>query len=476
MQWLSPEILVAGNAGYPLSSNDGALWSGRGLNASVGAGVTFRRGAWHLVIAPEMTFSGNTPFETNENSHYFSPAVPADRADKAAFLDPWYVRPFSADVPRRFGASSFLTVTTGQSGLWYAAGPIEVGATSENMWWGPGVRNAILMSDNAAGIPRLELRSTQPWSTSVGVFAARWFVGALQESKYFDDDPHDDVRSLAAAVVTWRPAFQPWLTIGLERSVFATATGYGQVPLRWFDVFANTGHPNDHAPTDSSLTPGGRDQLIGIFGRWVFPTDGVETYFEWARQELPRSFKELVTSPTNGHGYTIGLQWLRLVPPGMPALRIQAEITTLEQSSSFRDHNVGVFYTSRRVLQGYTQDGQPIGASIGPGSSSQWLAFDRVAPTWSWGITFNRIRWNEDVHSIYSWPGYAGYCNHDVSLIPGVRGSRLTSRGIIGAEVMFNDRHNVFFQNVGGCKAGSGDQVDNTSPNLRIMLSPSLHW
>lgn len=465
---------MTANVEYPYSENDGALWGGKGISASVSGGAAMVYGRWHLVVAPTVFFSTNNVFATNENNHYFTPPTPPGYA--AGFANPWYIRPYSADVPWRFGPGAFIKVDPGQSGLWYNTGVVELGITSENMWWGPGIRNAILMSDNAAGVPRFELRMPRPWRTRAGAFDARWFVGALQESPYFDDDPSNDVRSLSSAVVTWRPWFQPLLTLGLERSVFATVKGYEYVPLRLFDVFANTGHPADHPPSDSSLTPGGRDQLIGIFGRWLFPKDGVETYFEWARQELPRSFEEFLDAPTNSHGYTVGLQWLRPAPANHSTIRIQGEITTLEQSSSFRDHNIGVFYTSRRVLQGYTQNGQPIGAAIGPGSSSQWLAFDRIMPTSSWGITFNRVRWNEDVHSTYTWPGFPAYCNHDVSIIGGIRGNRLTSRGTFSGELTLNSRRNVFFQNVGGCLAGSGDLVSRITPNLRLSYSPAVRW
>ena len=58
------------------------------------------------------------------------------------------------------------------------------------------------------------------------------------------------------------------------------------------------------------------------------------------------------------------------------ALRLQAEHTYLEKSATSRDRPVGVYYTSRAVLQGYTHDGRVLGAAIGPGASSHWLAVD----------------------------------------------------------------------------------------------------
>ena len=60
-------------------------------------------------------------------------------------------------------------------------------------------------------------------------------------------------------------------------------------------------------------------------------------------------------------------------------LRIQTEITNLEPSSTFRHRTPFSSYASQGVPQGYTHKGQVLGASIGPGASSQWLALDRLA-------------------------------------------------------------------------------------------------
>jgi hypothetical protein len=349
---------------------------------------------------------------------------------------------------------------------------VQVGATTENAWWGPGLRDAIVLSDNAAGIPRIELRSPHPQRTRVGEFEWRWFVGALSESQYFDTTKTDDVRSIAAAAVAWRPSFAPTLTLGATRAVYATASGYGDIPTRWFDVLRSTGHPADRALNDSSLTPGGRDQIFSLFARWVFPDDGFEAYTEWARQEFPMSLHDFLASPSHSHGYTLGLQYRNPAPPTAATFRVQAEFTTLEQSETFRERPVGVFYTSRRVIQGYTQLGQPIGAAIGPGASSQWLAFDRLWPSASLGVTFNRIRWNEDVRSTYNWPAYVAYCNHDVSLLPGIRGGHAVAGGYLSGELIVGTRLNAFFQNQSGCPTGGPSKIDEHNTTLSITFTP----
>ncbi|MGI8509530.1 MAG: capsule assembly Wzi family protein [Gemmatimonadaceae bacterium] len=469
---LAPTEEIIVNSALPFSLNDGALWAGRGLNVRATAGLQGWHGRLHWVLAPELDFSPNAKFAPNPHPDiFFTPQVPPDRYEDG-FADPWYAVPYSADVPWRFGKDPLLHIAGGQTGAWYDTGPVEVGVTSENMWWGPGIRNAIVMSDNASGVPRIELRTPRPWRTRIGAFNARWFVGALTESQYFDSTQANDVRSLAAAAVTWQPSFQPSLTLGVTRAVFATASGYGDVPLRWLDVFANTGHPADRALSDSSLYPGGKDQLISLFGRWIFPADGFEVYTEWARQELPKSLHDFILSPSQSHGYTLGLQYRKPAPLTSSTIRVQAEATTLEQSPTFANRPVGSFYTSRRVIQGYTEKGQPIGAAIGPGSSSEWIAVDRVSPGGSLGVTFTRIRWNEDVRSTYNFPAYVGYCNHDVSILPGVRGGKTVPGGYLSGNLIVGTRFNAFFHNQSGCPHGGAFNVDVHTTTVSLSFTP----
>lgn len=470
MHALRPDVRTVYNSRIPFGPNTGALWAQRGFNASVTSGINASIGRLRLVVAPELWLTSNQNFEfTGPMGLYVNHPVPVPRWGNG-YANIWYVQPYSADVPWRNGERPLMKLWWGQSGAWYNAGPVEVGITSENMWWGPGIQNAIVMSDNAAGVPRIELRTPGPIRTRAGSFEARWFVGALEESQYFDTTKTDDRRSLAAAVVTWRPAVQPNLSLGAMRAVFATADRYRDIPFRWLDIFANTGQPSNHPVNDSSLTPGGRDQLFSLFGRWVFPSDGFEVYGEWARQELPISPHDFITDPTHTHGYTVGLQYRRPVPISDPAFRLQLEMTTLEPSADRHSRPIDVFYTSRRVIQGYTQFGKTIGAAIGPGSSSQWLAIDRVWSSGSVGLTFNRIRWDEGVRAAKGWPGYLAYCNQDVSIIPGVRAGHTLGSGYISASFQGGTRFNYHFQNLSGCFGP--DKVDLHNRTLSLSFSP----
>lgn len=465
---IRPDAELIANSALPFGPNTGAMWAQRGVSWRVTSGLDLTRSKLRLIIAPDLWFTSNAQFD------FGGPLLndifqPVSRYGNG-YANVWYAQPYSADVPWRLGSSAAMRLWLGQSGAWYNTGAVEIGITSENMWWGPGIQNAIVMSDNAAGVPRMELRTPHPIRTRVGTFEAQWFVGALSESQYFDTLKTNDVRSLAGAVVTWRPKFQSNLSLGITRVVYAAVPGYGAVPTRWLDVFANTGRPANRPPSDSSLSPGGRDQLFSLFGRWVFPSDGFEFYSEWSRQELPYSLHDLFFTPTHSSGYTLGLQYRSPVPLTDPAYRVQFEVTNLEPGAAARDYPEAVFYTSRKVIQGYTEFGKVIGASIGPGASSQWLAIDRVWPNASVGLTFNRVRWNEGVRAARVWPDYLGGCNQDVSIIPGVRGGHSVGAGYVSADVRFANRLNYDFQNISGCFGSA--KVDMRNTTVSISYSP----
>jgi hypothetical protein len=289
----------------------------------------------------------------------------------------------------------------------------------------------------------------------------------LYESEWFDRDPTNNVRSIAAFAATLSPQSTPGLTFGFARAVYSTATGTGSTLFRFFDVLKNTGHPNDRPFGDSTLTPGGSDQVYSVFARWVLPGSGLETYTELGRTEFPKSLRDLLVYPSHTIGYTLGLQWNN--PAGRS--RIQGEVTNLEQSASFRDRPIGSWYTSRRVIQGYTNQGQSLGAAIGPGSSSQWLAWDYLFPTRRFGLYVGRIRWNEDMRSVYPWPAYLEYCNHDVSYYVGFRGSGRTRFGLISADLSDANRINAFFQKQSTC-SDTISQRDMRNYMLRLSFAP----
>lgn len=458
-----PELNLVSNSTLPFGQNDGALWAGKGANLRALAGFTISAGRVRLVVIPELAYSSNNRLDINPADPTFVQPVPADRS---VFSSPSNVFPYSLDMPYRFGGDAINRVYPGQSSLSVAAGPIEAGAASENEWWGPALLNPVVMGDNAAGFPHAFLRTSHPVNVLRGRLEARWIVGGLKESRFFDDDSSNDVRSLSALAVTWKRSATSGLTLGFTRSVISVATGYGDVAGHIFDALKNTGHPDARPLSDTTMTPGS-DQIFSLFAQWVLPRYGLESYVEWGRTEFPVSLRDFLKQPEHSRGYTTGLQWSR--PTGVNSrFRVQGEVTNVEQSSTFRFRPIGSFYTSRSVIQGYTNEGQVIGAGIGPGSSGQWIAADYFKGGWQLGAGVGRLRFNNDAFFLRS---YANRCGHDVTTYPGVRAGYSDSYFRLRVDYAWTSRYNTFFQNAGDTCESGGEGSDRSNRHLSVTLS-----
>jgi hypothetical protein len=459
---ISPRLELGLNSALPLSLNDGPLWAGKGTNLQLTTGAVFRAGRVTLVLAPQLTYAENRAFQI----------FPGAVASRSAFSSPWYLGNSSVDLPLRFGDRPLTELHPGQSTLAVGAGPVSVGASTENQWWGPGIRNAIVISNQAEGFPHLFLRTARPLRTRAGVFEGKWIVGGLVESLFFDTLSRNDVRSLSGVIGSYRPAPVPDLTLGVARVVYGPVGGASGVPGRALDALTWWGKEAVFdSLTGSAARPDparpGREQILSLFARYLFPADGLELYAEWARLALPSSFADLINQPDHTQGYTLGLQWARPVRDSA-VFRLQAEATYLEESASFDNRPGAHYYVSGVVPQGYTHRGQVVGASIGPGASSQWLAGDYVARSWRAGLFANRIRWNDDIY--YAKVGRT-HLAHDVSVFAGLRAGGTVWRSFVQAELSRELRYNYLFQNAEIEPFGHlATDVRNTS--LRLTVTP----
>ena len=453
---VSPSTALTWNSRLPFERNDAGMWSGRGVGAQLSGGVLGECGRLRFVIAPDLWYAQNRAFAL----------VTRPSEGRSSFLNPFYAgREASGDLPLRFGSRAMLVVQPGQTAAELDAGYVTVGAGTQSQWWGPGIRNGLVMSNHAAGIPSAYARTTRPLRSRFGAAEARWMVGALTESPFFDVDARNDIRSMSGLVVTFAPAFDTTLTLGAARVVYAPVGSGSEVLARFFDVVTRWG-PVDNVPR-SAGEPG--DQLTSLFARWLFPSSGFEGYAEWARVVLPSSLRSFLLAPQYSQGYTVGTQWLSTADTARAAWRAQLELTMLEQPRFDAPEEPPAFYLSPIGGQGYTQRGRVIGAMIGPGGSSQFIAVDNVRRSWSLGGMLGRIRWNNEQY--YRQPtGRLGLA-HDVTVFSGLRGSRALRAYDFSAELIAEKRLNFMFQSM---VSGYGEDhtFDVTNTSLRFSLTP----
>ncbi|HEU4882878.1 MAG TPA: capsule assembly Wzi family protein [Longimicrobium sp.] len=428
---LAPEVLLAWNSRLPSSFLDGALWAGKGAGALVMAGVDVQVGPVRLIAAPELVYSANTQFDT---------LLPPEwrGTDPPTYYPDWQRNEHSIDLPFRMGGDALSGVGAGQSSLTVRAGAVAFGAATENQWWGPAIRSALVLSNQAPGFGHLFLRTARPLRTPVGRVEARWVAGALRDSRFYapaHGGGERGWRTFSGAAVVVAPS--SGLSLGVARTVYAPADGA-------MDALAGGALVFTRWDQIGAIYPDPSEQITSFFGRLLMPRAGMEVYAEWARTRLPINFRDLLEVPEHSQGFTLGLQWLR--PAGSGDLRLQAEHTYLEESPTYAWRQNGSWYASDQVPQGYTNDGQVLGSPVGPGGSGQWLAVDWLRGRGRAGVYLQRVRWDQDAY--YDQPGgFNRYLAYDVSLFGGARAAWAVGGVRLDAEYALEHRWNIFYQN-----------------------------
>jgi hypothetical protein len=453
---LLPQGHLTHNSRIPHSFNGGGAGGGRGAAALGTAGIVLEAGPVRWIVSPEVVMVENRSFAS---------LLPPEWEDgeRETLKPPWQVGAHSIDLPLTARAGSWSSIRPGQSSVTVHAGALALGAATENQWWGPAVRNALVMSSNAEGIPHLFVRTDRPLTTPIGRLEGRWMVGALESTR----GRADGARSLSAAALTLSPA--PGLAVGFARAVYAPRPRRRDAVRGAADVFHRWRGAGD------TLAAGPFEQITSVFGRWVLPAEGAEIYLEWARHRLPSSPRDLLVMPEHSQGYVIGGRWL------LGRIRLEAEHAYLEKSPTYRTRDVGSFYASAAVPDGYTHRGSVIGASIGPGASGGWLAADWLIGRGRLGVFAGRVRWANDAY--YDNPAServvvrgreqprSRYRGHDVSVLGGLRAGVGAGPYRLDAEWTASKRYNYLFQNNSVDWFTRGDAVNVVNHTLVLRAS-----
>jgi hypothetical protein len=377
------------NGSYPSAGSDRLLWAGRGFSTLASAGVYARFGALSAAAAPEAAWQQNAWFET----------VPTGRTGDLAFENPWYRAAF--DVPQRFGAGPFARASPGQSFVRVDAFGAAAGVSTENLWLGPGLRNAILMTNAGPGFPHAFLGTSAPVDVGIGKLEALALWGRLDRSRYGRDRGRPWITAL---VLDWEPRWVPGLYLGAAR---AFVESYESLRS---DAFLSV----LESPWKSHL-PGGDNpednQVAVLWFRWVLAPSGMELYGEWGKDDFPASFGALIRETERTQAWLLGFQ--RVSRVGSRWLRVQVELAKLAGGGyAFYGHDHGV---------GYTNGGQPLGASAGPGGISSMLAVDVLGGGGRFGGFVERLERNVVVFDTAIAPSPGRGTDRDTEIMAGVR-------------------------------------------------------
>ncbi len=376
---------------HPYNRNNGSMITNRGYQQLISGGIYFELGPLSIQIKPEIIYAENKNYEGFWEGHF----------------DITWARRYllwnRMDMPERFGTEPYKKTTFGQSSIRLNYKSLSLGLSSENIWWGPSVRNGVMMSNNAQGFNHITLNTRRPIKTGIGNFEFQLVTGRLEPSGF--DPPNtdrtnagtklfvpkinqrseqNDWRFFQGYSLTFSPKWIPNLYLGHVRwtqmygAMFegrywwiSEATGK---TVGWFPIFNNFLRKNDKIEPYEKET----DQAASVFLRWVWEDSKAEIYSEFNYNDSKFNLRDLLSDSDHSRAVTLGIHKLFDSKKNNSQYEFLWEWTQMEQTASRLVRNAGSWYNHGRVYHGFTNNGEVMGAGIGPGSNSQYFSLAKI--------------------------------------------------------------------------------------------------
>ena len=390
---------------HPDGMNDGIMIPARGFQTYWSAGIFLKAGPLEIQAMPEWVHARNGSFP--EENLFFGPN---NNSNYRAFMG-------SVEIPFRFGTEPYTRLGWGQSSVKLAIGPLAAGISNENVWWGPGRNNALMMTNNAPGFLHATLSTRRPLKTPVGHFEFE-VIGGYLEPSGFNGRTGKRTSYLNSGMISFQPRFLPGLSGGLTRS-------FQQKPEKYASW-------RGYMPILSGITKvtlGGtiedliqRNQLLSVFARYLLPKAHAEFYFEFGKEDHNWDLRDIILEYAHSRVYLFGLR--KMTPIGaLPGqfLHLGLEISHLGAPLMTANRNKGLFsaadFYSYGPFNGYTYSGQWLGAGIGSGGSQAMLELSWIRGMKRIGLIADR-RAHELDYSNGTWPTNTNFRWVDLSLTP----------------------------------------------------------
>jgi hypothetical protein len=375
---VEPEMTGIFNSRFPYGQNDGPIWAGKGLTASVLGGVEGAAGPLEFRIAPQIFGAQNAGF----------PLVPNGLTGPQAFGDSKFGG--SIDLPQRFGDATYSRIDPGQSFVQVIFLGLAAGVSTGNEAWGPAVESPFLLGVNAAGFGHAFIGTDGPLGLGWLRASVRIIGGRLDQSPYAPVTDHAR-RYLSGAVVSLGISGVPglevggarlfhnvWPDTGVSLSDLLTPLIKNPFKVRLTEQLGNQGDEPDN-------------QLASVFFRWNVPRSGFELYGEMGREDNAFDTRDYLVEPDRDMSYSLGFQrvWKR---PGGELLALRGEVLNSSASHLALIRTPAPPYIHSPVRQGHTQLGQVLGAPGAYGGGAGMLALEWLSSAGRRTITWRRTQ------------------------------------------------------------------------------------
>ena len=397
------------NSLLPQNWNDGNMYPARGWQERFTVGLQLKFGILDINIQPEWLKVQNIPQQ-------YYPGNPED----GNFMPKYFGSVANVvDNFRQFGTNKIDTMTLGQTRVGLVLGPVSIGYSNQNIWWGPGKRSSIVFTNNAAGFKHFYVSTNRPIKSPIGNFEFSAISGILDTNWYQDPDiplmrsiwsggiamKNLDQRQIDAITLNLSPNWLPNLFLG-----YAYSRQFYQHKLNPF------GFPYSFFSNDRE-----KMEIGSLLFRFILPKDNAEFYGELGIQNSAawpwKFFNQKATK-----GYIFGVTKIVNLYKNKIFLNCNLELSQLQlmdprnvfyPNNPFVGGQINSWYTDFNIKQGYSNNGQIMGASIGPGSNIQTLNMTFQKGLNKIGFQIERIVNNNDFFYVvyYSPNSYYGYYN-----------------------------------------------------------------
>lgn len=381
------------NTNHPYGWNDGAMIPARGYQTMLSGGFYLKYGPLSVQLRPEFVYAQNLNFNGYD----------INRSDED--LRKYYSYYSMIDKPERFGSNSFQKFFFGQSSIRLTVGPISAGLSNENIWWGPGINNSLILGNNAPGFEHVTLNTVRPVKTYIGSFEGQILGGYLKSSGYnlmnttttsngtsLLTTKNPGNRYFTGLNINYHPKWITGLTLGLTRTFNAYKSDITSFK-DYFPFFT----PYEKATVGEAGDAFARDQYTSLYTRWLFVKAHAEIYFEYGLNDNSYNYKDFIGSPDHSRAYLVGMRkMIKLNNYRDQYILVSGQVTQLSQSVDRLVRDAGTWYVHSGVLQGHTNQGQVLGAGTGPGGNLQSFDVSWVQGIKKLGVTFERYEHDVD--------------------------------------------------------------------------------
>ena len=206
----------------------------------------------------------------------------------------------------------------------------------------------------------------------------------------------DDWRYYQGLTFTYSPKWIDGLSIGFIRWVqmysYLVRGKYDWLEgsPTWFPAFSNLFRKNDKYENYEAQT----NQAAGVFLRWLWKDSNAEIYVDYNHNDSKQNIRDLLLDSDHSRAVTVGLQ--KVFEISADNFLFSWEWTQMEQTASRLLRNAGSWYMHSEIRHGYTNNGEVMGAGIGPGSNSQYFELAMIDKLDKYGIAFEVIEQDND--------------------------------------------------------------------------------